>query len=70
MSRKGNGELLGVSLGSCSVTAGARYTEGDSEDGVALLSCLGDIRGVIMSLQYYSQASRHDNSALKEFASM
>lgn len=38
---------------------------------VALLSCAGDIRGMIMSLQYDSQADEHDNSALKkEFASV
>ena len=69
--RKGNDELLGMSLGSCSVTADAWYMEGDSEDGVALVSCVRDIRGVIMSLQYYSQASQQDNGALKkEFASI
>lgn len=70
MCRKENDELLGMSLGYCSVTAGVWYMEGDSGDGVTLLSCTGDIGGV-MSLQYYSQASRHDNSALeKEFASL
>lgn len=39
--------------------------------GVALLSCAGDIWGLILSPQYYIQADEHDNSALKkEFASI